>query len=236
MEKDDKKIKAMLIMITDKDFKTEEELGAQAEEIAELSVSEEDGKKLEDERMHKKENEGAYEELMTANQLPEIFRTKEEIEQEKRPTILLPLSEMAQTVLEGAAKDIEEGNWNEEKEMITEHDIPWYVDYFFAVMNLEAAEEHLEMTASMTGNSLYLEIANELSEIRNDICKIIEPNHDPNIHCLSKHLKLALKRLEETGIKYARIGEYEKAMKFLNHSKSIYKLYWAIHNIKEDKP
>lgn len=155
----------------------------------------------------------------------EDFRTEEELESQAKE-----MNEDKDLIKE-AVGGIEE----EDKQKITFHDISFYEDLFFAIMNVEAAEEHLEIASGRTGKVEYLEIANEISKIRAKYCPTIERNKDPEIHCLSKHLKLIFKRLEEAGIKYARIGKMDKALELQKDAFATMKIYWAIQKLGEDE-
>jgi hypothetical protein len=124
---------------------------------------------------------------------------------------------------------------DEKSDKITMQDIPFFEDLFFAMMNIEAAEEHLEFAAARTGKQVYLEFANEISKIRAEFCPMIETNKDCEIHCLSKHLKLSFKRLEESGVKFARLGDFDKAMKLLKSVADVFEVYWLIQKMGGNK-
>ncbi|MEM5821226.1 MAG: hypothetical protein QXP34_02800 [Candidatus Aenigmatarchaeota archaeon] len=104
-------------------------------------------------------------------------------------------------------------------------------DLSFAVMNLISIEEHAFMSAVKTGNKKYLDILNEVRNIRKELMKELVKNVEEGaeVWCMSKHLLSATMRLEEVGTKILNEGNKEKAMDIFNKAYTTYTLFWSLN-------
>ncbi|MEM5830549.1 MAG: hypothetical protein QXL82_03525 [Candidatus Aenigmatarchaeota archaeon] len=114
-------------------------------------------------------------------------------------------------------------------------------DLSFAVMNLISIEEHAFMSAVKTGNKKYLDILNEVRNLRKELMKELVKNVEEGAEtwCMSKHLLSATMRLEEVGTKILSEGNKEKAMEIFNKAYTAYTLFWSLNlglfNVEEVK-
>ena len=74
-------------------------------------------------------------------------------------------------------------------------------DLSIAIMNLISIEEHLFFTAEKTENPKYLDLLNQVREMRKELLQKIVKNPEGEIWCISKHLLAGTMRLEEVGTK-----------------------------------
>jgi len=84
-------------------------------------------------------------------------------------------------------------------------------DLSIAVMNLISIEEHLFFTTEKTGNPKYLDLLNQVREMRKELLQKIVKNPEGEIWCISKHLLAGTMRLEEVGTKALGKGNKEQA-------------------------
>jgi len=102
-------------------------------------------------------------------------------------------------------------------------------DLSVAVMNLIAIEEHLFFSAGKTGKSRYLDMLNQVREMRKSLMKKLVKNQEGEVWCISKHLLSASMRIMEVATKALAEGEAQKANDLFKKSYDIYNLFWAIN-------
>ena len=110
-------------------------------------------------------------------------------------------------------------------------------DLSLAVMNLISLEEHFFFTSQKTKNDSYLEMMNQVREMRKELLARLMPNNEGETWCISKHLLGATMRLLEVGTK-------TKDKKYFSQAYQVYSLFWGIKfglvdakNVKKiDKP
>lgn len=107
-------------------------------------------------------------------------------------------------------------------------------DLSIGIMNLIAIEEHLFFTSQKTGKSSYLEILNEVREMRKELLKKIIKDYEGEVWCISKHLLSASMRLMEVGTKELHKGHNKHAQELFEKSYKLYSLFWGI-NLKAVK-
>ena len=84
-------------------------------------------------------------------------------------------------------------------------------DLAIAVMNLISIEEHLFYTYSKTNKESYLDMLNEVREIRKKYLAQIVKDPEGEIWCISKHFLAASMRLMEVGTKKLNENKKEEA-------------------------
>ncbi|MCX6737546.1 MAG: hypothetical protein NTX26_02325 [Candidatus Parcubacteria bacterium] len=102
-------------------------------------------------------------------------------------------------------------------------------DLSIAIMNLISIEEHLFFTAQKTENSKYLDLLNEVREMRKGLLKKIVKNPEGEIWCISKHLLAGTMRLEEVGTKALGKGNKEEATELFKKAYQLYSLFWGLN-------
>lgn len=102
-------------------------------------------------------------------------------------------------------------------------------DLSIAIMNLISIEEHLFFTSQKTGKSNYLEILNEVREMRKELLKKIIKEYEGEVWCISKHLLASSMRLMEVGTKALTKGDKKEASSFFKKSYNLYNLFWGLN-------
>ena len=102
-------------------------------------------------------------------------------------------------------------------------------DLSIGIMNLIAIEEHLFFTSQKTGKSSYLEVLNEVREMRKELLKKIIKDYEGEVWCISKHLLAASMRLMEVGTKELHKGHDKNARELFEKSYKLYSLFWGIN-------
>ncbi len=114
-------------------------------------------------------------------------------------------------------------------------------DLSVAIMNLISIEEHLFFTSQKTGKPAYLELLNQVREMRKDLLKKIVKDYEGEVWCISKHLLAASMRLMEVGTKELNKGNKKEAWSLFEKAYNLYSLFWGINlkvvkldNVKTD--
>mgnify|MGYP001060494592 CR=1 FL=1 len=102
-------------------------------------------------------------------------------------------------------------------------------DLSIGIMNLISIEEHLFFTYNKTGNDKYLNLLNEVREVRKSLLKRIIKDYEGEIWCISKHLLAASMRLMEVGTKYLTKGDKKNASDLFKKSYHLYSLFWGLN-------
>ena len=102
-------------------------------------------------------------------------------------------------------------------------------DLSIAIMNLVSIEEHMFFTAVKTGKIKYLDVLNEVRQMRKKLLKKIVRDYEGEVWCISKHLLAAVMRLNEVGTKSLNQGEKEEAWNFFNDAYKLYSLFWGLN-------
>ncbi len=102
-------------------------------------------------------------------------------------------------------------------------------DLSIGVMNLISIEEHFFFTYNKTNNPKYLDLLNEVREMRKDLLKRIIKDYEGEVWCISKHLLSASMRLMEVGTKALTKGNKEEAEDLFKKSYSLYSLFWGLN-------
>jgi len=102
-------------------------------------------------------------------------------------------------------------------------------DLSIAIMNLISIEEHLFFTAEKTENPKYLDLLNQVREMRKELLQKIVKNPEGEIWCISKHLLAGTMRLEEVGTKALGKGDKGQAQDLFKKAYQLYSLFWGLN-------
>lgn len=115
-------------------------------------------------------------------------------------------------------------------------------DLSIGIMNLISIEEHFFFTYSKTKDSKYLNLLNEVREMRKKALKKIIKDYEGEVWCISKHLLAASMRFMEVGTKALTKGDQKEAKNMFDNSYHLYSLFWGLNlgvvgtkDIKQDK-
>ena len=102
-------------------------------------------------------------------------------------------------------------------------------DLSVAVMNLVSIEEHFFFTAQKIQNPEYLDLLNEVRQMRKELLKKLIKEYEGEVWCISKHLLAASMRLMEVGTKQLGIGNKKEAQDLFNKAFNLYSLFWGVN-------
>ncbi len=102
-------------------------------------------------------------------------------------------------------------------------------DLSVAVMNLIAIEEHLFFSYGKTKKSEYLDLLNQVREMRKKLLKELIKDYQGEEWCISKHLLAGCMRLLEVGTKSLSKGDKKEAEEYFRMAYSLYELFWGIN-------
>lgn len=102
-------------------------------------------------------------------------------------------------------------------------------DLSLAIMNLISTEEHLFFTYSKTKDEKYLDLLNEIREMRKNALKEIIKDYEGEVWCISKHLLSASMRFLEVGTKMLTKKEKKTAKEMFEKSYQLYSLFWGLN-------
>jgi len=102
-------------------------------------------------------------------------------------------------------------------------------DLSIAIMNLISMEEHFFFTYSKTKDKKYLDLLEQVREMRKSALKRIIKDYEGEIWCISKHLLAASMRFMEVGTKYLTKGDKSDARDMFQKSYDLYSLFWGLN-------
>lgn len=102
-------------------------------------------------------------------------------------------------------------------------------DLSIGVMNLVSLEEHLFFSYEKTNNPKYLEMLNQVRQMRKELLGRIVKNPQGEEWCISKHLLAGSMRFIEVGTKYLQDKKNTEAQDFFDKAYSLYSFFWAIN-------
>jgi hypothetical protein len=102
-------------------------------------------------------------------------------------------------------------------------------DLAIAVMNLIAIEEHLFFTYGKTGKEKYLDLLNEVRQMRKTYLAKIVKNPEGEIWCISKHLLSSVMRLIEVGTKMLNDNKKNEAEELFGKANSLWNMFWGLN-------
>ncbi len=119
----------------------------------------------------------------------------------------------------------------EEIKVKNELDLSLGEDLSIALMNLISLEEHFEFSFMKTSEARYLEMLEQVRELRKRMLKKIVKENEGEDWCASKHLLAASMRLTEVGTKYLHVGRKEEAEECFVEAFNLYSLFWRINGV-----
>jgi len=102
-------------------------------------------------------------------------------------------------------------------------------DLSIAIMNLISMEEHFFFTYNKTKDTKYLDLLNEIREMRKSALKRIIKDYEGEVWCISKHLLAASMRFMEVGTKALTKGDKSDAEDMFQKSYQLYSLFWGLN-------
>jgi len=102
-------------------------------------------------------------------------------------------------------------------------------DLSIAIMNLISMEEHFFFTYGKTKDKKYLDLLEQVREMRKSALKRIIKDYEGEVWCISKHLLAASMRFMEVGTKYLTKGDKADAQDMFNKSYDLYSLFWGLN-------
>jgi hypothetical protein len=116
-------------------------------------------------------------------------------------------------------------------------------DLSVAIMNLISMEEHFFFTYNKTKDAKYLDLLNEIREMRKSALKRIIKDYEGEVWCISKHLLAASMRFMEVGTKALTKGDKSDAQDMFEKSYQLYSLFWGLNlkliqtkDVKQESP
>jgi len=102
-------------------------------------------------------------------------------------------------------------------------------DLSIAIMNLISMEEHFFFTYGKTKDSKYLDLLEQVRDMRKSALKRIIKDYEGEVWCISKHLLAASMRFMEVGTKYLTKGDKSDAEDMFQKSYQLYSLFWGLN-------
>jgi hypothetical protein len=102
-------------------------------------------------------------------------------------------------------------------------------DLSIAIMNLISMEEHFFFTYNKTKDEKYLELLNQIREMRKSALKRIIKDYEGEVWCISKHLLASSMRFMEVGTKSLTKGDNQDAKDMFQKSYDLYSLFWGLN-------
>jgi len=102
-------------------------------------------------------------------------------------------------------------------------------DLSIGIMNLISMEEHFFFTYNKTKDAKYLDLLNEIREMRKSALKRIIKDYEGEVWCISKHLLAASMRFMEVGTKALTKGDKKDAEEMFQKSYQLYSLFWGLN-------
>jgi len=102
-------------------------------------------------------------------------------------------------------------------------------DLSIGIMNLISMEEHFFFTYNKTKDDKYLDLLNQIREIRKSALKRIIKDYEGENWCISKHLLASSMRFMEVGTKALTKGDKDGAKDMFEKSYQLYSLFWGLN-------
>ena len=102
-------------------------------------------------------------------------------------------------------------------------------DLSIGIMSLISLEEHFFFTYNKTGDDKYLDLLNEVRDMRKSALKRIIKDYEGEVWCISKHLLAASMRFMEVGTKTLTKGDKKDAEDMFQKSYQLYSLFWGLN-------
>ncbi len=102
-------------------------------------------------------------------------------------------------------------------------------DLSMAIMNLISMEEHFFFTYSKTKDERYLDLLDEVRQMRKAALKRIIKDYEGEVWCISKHLLAASMRYMEVGTKALGKGDKKGSKEMFDNAYKLYSLFWGLN-------
>ncbi len=102
-------------------------------------------------------------------------------------------------------------------------------DLSIAIMNLISIEEHFFFTYEKTKDEKYLDLLDEVREMRKKALKRIIKEYEGEVWCISKHLLAASMRMMEVGTKALTKKDKKTAKEMFDNAYHLYSLFWGLN-------
>lgn len=102
-------------------------------------------------------------------------------------------------------------------------------DLSVAIMNLISIEEHLFFSLGKTGSEKYIDLLDQIREMRKKLLKQIVKSDEGEEWCISKHLLAGCMRLMEVGTKSLTKGDKKEAREYFRMAYALYELFWGLN-------
>ena len=102
-------------------------------------------------------------------------------------------------------------------------------DLSIAIMNLISIEEHLFFSTGKTDNTKYIDLLDQVREMRKKLLRQIIKDYRGEEWCISKHLLAGCMRLMEVGTKSLTKGDKKEAKEYFDMAYSLYELFWGLN-------
>ena len=112
-------------------------------------------------------------------------------------------------------------------------DISAWEDLSIALMNLTSLEEHCFFSYIKTQDKKFLDLLENVREIRKKLLALIVEKDDSEKWCMSKHFLASAMRLYEIGNRLLHEGKKEQAEEIYKDAAELYGMFWIL-NSKED--
>ncbi len=132
-------------------------------------------------------------------------------------------------------KDVQEWIKKIEKAKGESIDLSRDEDLSIALMNLISLEEHFYFTAMKTENGKYLDMLQDIRNIRQKFMKKIVKSPEGEEWCISKHLLASSMRLIEVGTKEQTKGNVKESQECFQSAFDLWSLFFAINMKMIDK-
>ncbi len=102
-------------------------------------------------------------------------------------------------------------------------------DLSIAIMNLISMEEHFFFTYAKTKDEKYLDLLDEIRDMRKKALKRIIKEYEGEVWCISKHLLAASMRMMEVGTKALTKKDRKTAKEMFDNAYHLYSLFWGLN-------
>ncbi len=102
-------------------------------------------------------------------------------------------------------------------------------DLSIAIMNLISMEEHFFFTYEKTKDEKYLDLLDEIREMRKKALKRIIKEYEGEVWCISKHLLAASMRMMEVGTKALTKKDRKTSKEMFDNAYHLYSLFWGLN-------
>jgi len=121
------------------------------------------------------------------------------------------------------------------KQEVQKGDVAIDHELSIAVMNLISIEEHLACTIGKTQDKDYLELYNQIRNLRSKYMGKIVKNRKGESWCIAKHLLSTTMRLIETGVKHGAQGNSDEAISMFTDAMDTFQVFLLMQKMGVEK-